>query len=232
VLASVCRVARKSDRSCVVQRERGAVPTLLGRELVPSGASDSFSVSDSEQLSLLASCGACAMAGAVKKLEDDPVPVVPARLTSEDVRVECFSGKTLCVFATCSTPGILLSCEADVVGSENTIGLGPGSATSAKDESCDGVVPSSTYSSVNKARSAEKGSSKGIAEMDHRSAIAEQRLCSGASWGGRQGCEWAIVEPASGVHVRRRLLARVTLHTSRAPKYPLRAPMAPVLMTK
>ena len=193
-MASVARVAVKSDRSRVVQRERGAVPTRLGRELVPSDASDSFSVPDSEQL-LLASCVAWAMAGAVKKLEDEPVRVALARLTSEAVRVECVSGKAARVFATCSTRGILLSCDVDVGGSENTAGLGTGSATPVKDEGSAGALLSSTYSSVNEARSAEKGSSKGIAEMVHRSAIAEHRLFSGASWGGRQGCEGAIVEP-------------------------------------
>jgi hypothetical protein len=34
--------------------------------------------------------------------------------------------------------------------------------------------------------------------MDHRSSIAEHRLFSRASGGGRQGCEGAIVEPVSG----------------------------------
>ena len=90
VSASVDTVARKSDRSCVVQRECGAVPTRLGAELVPSEASDSCSESDSEQ-QLLASCVACGMAGAVKTSHDDPTRVVLARLTSEEVRVECFS---------------------------------------------------------------------------------------------------------------------------------------------
>jgi len=85
-----------------------------------------------------------------------------------------------------------------VGGSENTIGLETGSATPAKDEGSAPVLLSSTYSLVNQARSAEKGSSKGIAEMDHRSSIAEHRLCSRASGGGRQGCEGAIVEPVSG----------------------------------
>jgi len=45
VWANAARVARKSGRSCVVQRERGAVPTRVGRERVPSDASDSFSAS-------------------------------------------------------------------------------------------------------------------------------------------------------------------------------------------
>jgi len=62
VLVSVATVARKSDRSCVVQRECGAVLTGLRGDLVPSEvASDSCSVSDSEQL-LLAACVACVMA--------------------------------------------------------------------------------------------------------------------------------------------------------------------------
>ena len=74
----------------------------MGREPVPSDACDSFSVSDSEQL-LLASCSAFAMAGAVKELEEGTVRVVPAKLTSGDVRIECFSGKTSRVFAACST---------------------------------------------------------------------------------------------------------------------------------
>ena len=172
-------------------------------------------MSDSEQL-LLASCFPCALSGAVKQLEDDPARVVLARLTSEDVREERFSGKTLRVCATCST--VLLSCElaedgvegvgvlfhVDVGGSDNAVGFGMVSATPARDEGGDGISTSSTNSLTNKAMSAEKGSSKGIAEMDHRSAIAEHRLCSGAdqgltllklwaSWGGRQRCEGAIV---------------------------------------
>jgi hypothetical protein len=62
VLASLATVERKSDRSCVVQRERGAVPTPFEGDLVPSEvASNSCSVSDSEQLLLEASV-ACLMA--------------------------------------------------------------------------------------------------------------------------------------------------------------------------
>ena len=80
MLASVAMAATKSDRSCVVQCERGAVPTRLGGDLVPS--EEASSVSDSEQL-LLAACVACVMAS-----QDDPFRGVRARLISEDVRME------------------------------------------------------------------------------------------------------------------------------------------------
>jgi len=66
-------------------------------------------------------------------------------------------------------------------------------ARPAKDEGSAGVSMSSTNSSANKAMSAEKGSSNGIAEIDHRSAIAAHKLVFGASRGGRQGCDAAIV---------------------------------------
>jgi hypothetical protein len=55
-VSSAAKVSRKSDRSCVVQRERGADPAPIGAELVPSKvASDCCSVSDSEQLVLASS---------------------------------------------------------------------------------------------------------------------------------------------------------------------------------
>ena len=90
----------------------------------------------------------------------------------------------------------MLSCEAaedgvvevevsfhvDAGGSECTVGCGMVSATPAKDSGSAGVSLS-----LQKSKSPEKGSWNGVTEVDHRSAMAEHRLVSRASWEGGQG---------------------------------------------
>jgi hypothetical protein len=92
----------------------------------------------------------------------------------------------------------LLSCEAaedrDVEeGGREYRRRGMVSATPAKEEGSTGASPS-TNSSANISKSAEKGSSNGVTEVDHRSAISVHRLVSRASWWGGNDCEEAMAK--------------------------------------
>jgi hypothetical protein len=97
-----------------------------------------------------------------------------ARLTSEEVLVEC---EALQDRVTAE-----VSFHVDAGGSEYTIGRTMVSTTRAKDEGSAGVSLS-----LQRSKSPEKGSSNGATEVDNRSAMAEHRLVSGASWEGGEG---------------------------------------------